>query len=164
MTTANIPNLALLPELVKAGMGTAGHEEPLRIFGQEIYIKITGQQTGGAWSMIEQVTPPGSGAPVHMHSREDEAFFIAEGNFLFLVGEEKIETKPGDFLWAPRNVPHTFLNIGSIPARAIVVMSPPGLEDFFQKVAAIAGPPTPDQIASLFDEYGMSLLGPPLTL
>jgi quercetin dioxygenase-like cupin family protein len=164
MTTANLPDLALLPELVKANFGTAEYKEPLRIFGQEIYIKITGQQTGGAWSMIEQVTPPGGGPPVHLHTREDEGFYVVEGSFLFLVGEEKMETKAGDFLWAPRNVPHTLLNIGSTSARGIVVMSPPGMEDFFLKVAAIAGPPTPEQLDSLFAEYGLQLLGPPLSV
>lgn len=71
MTAAGIPQL---PELVRFAHGKVNHEEPLRIFGQEIYIKVTGGQTGGAWSMIEQTTPPGGGPPVHCHTREDEAF------------------------------------------------------------------------------------------
>jgi quercetin dioxygenase-like cupin family protein len=159
MTAAGIPQL---PELVRFAHGKVNHEEPLRIFGQEIYIKVTGGQTGGAWSMIEQTAPPGGGPPVHCHTREDEAFYVVEGDFLFLIGEEKIEVHPGDFVWAPRNIPHTLLNIGSVPARALVTMSPSGMEDFFLKVAAITGPPAPEQIGALFEEYGLEFLGPPI--
>ena len=112
--------------------------------------------------MIEQTTPPGGGPPVHCHTREDEAFYVVEGDFLFLIGEEKIEVHPGDFVWAPRNIPHTLLNIGSVPARALVTMSPSGMEDFFLKVAAIPGAPTPEQIGELFEEYGLEFLGPPI--
>ena len=48
MTAADTSSLPQLPELVRFAHGKANHEEPLRIFGQEIYIKITGGQTGGA--------------------------------------------------------------------------------------------------------------------
>ena len=158
------PDIARLPELVKAGFGRAGFVEPLNIFGEAVYIKATGAQTGGLWSMIEQVTPAAGGPPVHSHGREDEGFFILEGEYLFLVGEDRIKAYPGDFLWAPRNVPHTFLNIGSGTARATVVMSPPGMENFFSEIAAISGPPEPEEIGRIFAKYGLEVLGPPLTL
>jgi quercetin dioxygenase-like cupin family protein len=163
MSPINWPNIARQPELVKSGRGAVGHEEPLRVFGVEIYIKVTGAQTGGLWSMIEQITPPNSGPPLHRHSREEEGFFIVEGSFLFLVGEEKIEAHVGDFLWAPRGIPHTFLNIGSSPARVLVTMSPPGMEDFFLKAAALVGPPDPTTLGQMFADFGMELLGPPMT-
>jgi quercetin dioxygenase-like cupin family protein len=163
MSPINWPDIAGIPELVKSGYGKSGHEEPLRIFGQEIYIKVTGGQTGGAWSMIQQVSPPGGGPPMHRHTREDEAFFILEGKFLFQVGEDRIETNPGDFLFAPRNIPHTLLNIGDVPAKALVVMSPSGMENFFLAVAALEGPPDPVKVGQLFADYGIDLIGPPLT-
>jgi len=163
MSPINWPNIASIPELVKAGYGNTGHEEPLRIFGQEIYIKVTGAQTGGAWSMIQQVTPPASGPPMHCHTREDEGFWVVEGKFLFVVGDQRIEANPGDFLLAPRNIPHTFLNIGDVPAKAIVIMSPAGMEDFFLAVAALEGPPDPGWVGQLFAEYGIEFIGSPLT-
>jgi len=164
MSPINWPNITRRPELVKSDYGTTGHEDPLRIFGQEIYLKVIGPQTGGLWSMIEQVTPPGGGPPFHRHSREDEGFRIMEGKFLFVVGEEKIEADTGDFVWAPRDIPHTLVNVGSTPARALVVMSPPGMEDFFLKVAALPAPPDLAAIGQLFVDFGIELLGPPLTV
>jgi quercetin dioxygenase-like cupin family protein len=163
MTAATALNLAQSPELVRSNSGKTGCEKPLSIFGEDVYIKVDGKQTGGAWSMIEQVSPPGGGPPVHCHSREDESFYVVEGELLFLVGEERIAAHAGDFLWAPRNIPHTFLNVGAVPSRVTVVMSPSGMEEFFLKLAAIPGPPNPDLIAPLFAEYGLQLLGPPIT-
>jgi mannose-6-phosphate isomerase-like protein (cupin superfamily) len=150
-----------IPELIRYAHGKIGHEEPLAIFGQEIFLKVTGDQTAGAFSAIEQVTSPGNGSPMHCHTREDETFQITEGSLLFVVGDVRVEVHPGDLLWAPRNISHGFVNIGSVRARATVVMSPAGMEDFFLKAAAIPGQPTPEQINTLFTEYGLQFLGPP---
>ena len=164
MASTNVPNFARLPELVKFNRGKVGYEEPLPVFGSEVYIKITGAQTGGAWSMIEQVTPPAGGSPVHSHSREDECFSVVEGDFLFMVGEERIAAHPGDFLFAPRNLPHSYRNIGSIPGRLAVILSPSGMEEFFLEAASLEGQPTLGQIGALFAKYGLEILGPPMTI
>ena len=71
---------------------------------------------------------PSTGPEPHRHSREEEGFYILEGQYEFRVGTQVIKAGPGDFLFAPRNVPHTYKNIGTMPSRHLTIISPAGLE------------------------------------
>ena len=77
------------------------------------------------------------GPEPHRHSREDEGFYILEGQYEFRVGTQVIKAGPGDFLFAPRNVPHTYKNVGTAPSRHLTIISPGGLESFFAERAAL---------------------------
>ncbi|NUN01602.1 MAG: cupin domain-containing protein [Bryobacteraceae bacterium] len=138
---------------------------PLFLLGETISIKITGRDTSGKYTIFENATPVNGGPPLHMHHREDEWFYVLEGEFLFQVGDRRIRAATGATLFAPHDVPHTFLNVGRTPGRTLVVAEPAGVEMFFVQMAAacVNGPPDPAAILPIFEKHGLELLGPPLT-
>ena len=68
--------------------------------------KVKSQETRGAYSVLESVVQPSTGPEPHRHSREEEGFYILEGQYEFRVGTQVIKAGPGDFLFAPRVLPH----------------------------------------------------------
>jgi quercetin dioxygenase-like cupin family protein len=122
--------------------------------------KVKTQETRGAYSVLDSIVQPSSGPEPHRHSREDEGFYILEGQYEFRVGTQVINAGPGDFLFAPRNVPHTYKNVGTTPSRHLTIISPGGLESFFAERAAlqIETPPShPEYLArykALQEKYG----------
>jgi mannose-6-phosphate isomerase-like protein (cupin superfamily) len=146
--------------LVRAGKSTLG--EPLDIYGSLIYPKVTGEDTGGRYAILENVVPAFSGPPLHVHHLEDEAFFVLEGSFVFKVGEQLLQANQGDFLIAPKHTPHCFQNVGAAPGKLLLMVEPAGLEVFFADLAAIPGPPDPARVVPVFHKHGLELLGPPL--
>lgn len=136
--------------------------EGLSIFSDLVYVKLGAQETGGHYSLIENVTPPGGGPPLHVHHREDEGFYILEGDYLFEADGKRLEAHAGDFVFIPRDTPHRFRNIGTTTGTMLLTLEPAGLEIFFEELAAIPGPPDPAKLAPIFVKYGLELLGPPL--
>lgn len=106
--------------------------EKCSFFGSLTWIKATGEQTGGAHCLIEQVIPPGAGSPWHLHRREDETFYVIDGEVLFIIGDEeqRITAGPGSLVFGPRETPHGFRAEGSAPARMLMVAAPAGFERF----------------------------------
>lgn len=109
---------------------------------------------------------PGPG--LHVHAREDEAVFVVSGVMTFLVGAERFEASTGQLVWLPRRVPHTFANLGDEPVWAFGVTTPAGLEGMFveqaEYFASLNGPPDPERIRQIGARYGVSALGPPLSI
>jgi mannose-6-phosphate isomerase-like protein (cupin superfamily) len=138
------------------------HGEPLNIYGDLIYVKLSGEDTGGRYALLEDVTPPGGGTPLHVHHREDEGFYILEGHYRFEAAGKTLEAQAGDFVFVPRDVPHRFRNIGATTGTILLTLEPAGLEVFFRELAAVPGPPDPAKVAPIFARYGLELLGPPL--
>lgn len=141
------------------------------VVGDRYRILITGEQTGGAYAMFDFHVPSQHGPPPHVHHREDEAFYVLEGEFQFTVAGESIRLGPGGFLYGKRDIPHTFRCVSESTGRMMCVVSPSGLEKFFEEVGTpLAGPdaepvpPTPADIQRLFEaapRYGMEILAPP---
>ena len=123
--------------------------------------KVTSKETGGAFSILESVVQPGTGPEPHRHSREDEAFYILEGQYEFRVGNRVIQATAGSFLFAPRGIPHTYRNVGTTPSRHLTFISPGGLEKFFDERAALikevptTDPAYPARYKSLTERYGL---------
>jgi hypothetical protein len=110
-------------------------------------------------------------APLHVHHREDEAFWILEGELTFQVGDETIKASPGSFLYGPRDVPHRY-TVDSGPARMLFLLSPAGFEEFIYATSEPAkertllpppeGPPSEaemEQMGALAHRYGCEILG-----
>ena len=116
--------------------------------------------TGGRYTILEQVTPPGWGPPRHIHSREDEIFYILEGTYELHVGEEHRTVSAGASAVLPRNVPHGFRNIASTPGRLLCIIAPGGLEEYFLALAKCSPPPNPAQLLELARPFGLTLLPP----
>src|SRR4028119_1219323 len=83
----------------------------LRIFGELVTCKVTSDQTGGAYSLFEVTTQPGKGPPPHVHHREDESFYVLEGEYEFLVGGDALKAGAGSLLYVPKGTLHTHRNV-----------------------------------------------------
>jgi mannose-6-phosphate isomerase-like protein (cupin superfamily) len=151
--------------IVQPGKARGPRNVRFDIFGDQIWIKLGYADTGGSYAIMEGITPPQGGPPLHRHGREEESFYIMEGDFVFEVDGEKIPAGPGCTVFTPRGTAHTFQNVGKAPGRLLVIVQPAGLDLFFDEVAQVAsGMAQPDLkgIVPLFQKYGLELLGPPL--
>jgi quercetin dioxygenase-like cupin family protein len=111
------------------------HEgESFWVLGDLYTFKLTSADTGGSLAVIETVTFPQNGPPMHTHTNEDETFYIIDGRFSFTLGEQTVEAGPGALIRAPRNVPHGYKNISALPARKLLMISPAGFENFFREI------------------------------
>ena len=144
--------------------------EALWFLGVLATIKASAETTDGRVAVIEHRAPQGSGSPLHVHHREDEWFYVTEGELTFWVGGQVIEAPAGSFVYGPREIPHTF-TVTSPEARFLLVTEPAGFEDFMRALSepaqaltlppATIVPPPPERMAALAAEYGIEILGPP---
>jgi mannose-6-phosphate isomerase-like protein (cupin superfamily) len=130
------------------------------MLGTTMRFIATAAGTGGRFTVGEQITPPGWGPPRHIHSREDEIFYILKGTYELHVGDERRTVSAGACAILPRGVPHGFRNVASTPGRLLFVITPGGLEEYFQAVAKCPPPPNPAQLAELARPFGLTLLPP----
>jgi quercetin dioxygenase-like cupin family protein len=126
------------------------------VVGDVYRFLATGEDTNGRYALLEALVPPGGGPPPHVHSREEEGFYILEGEITFTVNGEKVVAKAGTFANMPVGTPHSFKNESDQPARMLISVAPAGLEKMFFEVgvplvegATTALPPTKDEIEKL---------------
>jgi mannose-6-phosphate isomerase-like protein (cupin superfamily) len=134
-------------------------------------IKLRSEQTRGAFALVEGVMPPRTQGPaLHMHTREDESFYILEGTLKFRIGEQTVTAPAGSTVFMPRGIPHTFCNPFDEPAKVLGIITPGGFERFFEDQMEImksvpeGGRPDPAAFEGLAHKYGGVLLGPPMSL
>ena len=101
--------------------------------GDRYTFLVTGEQSGGAYFVMEAIIPPGGGPPPHVHHREEESFYVLEGEIEIRLGERVISARTGDFVHVPRETVHCFHNTGKSMARMLLTFSPAGLEKFFEE-------------------------------
>ena len=101
--------------------------------GDQMTFLITGAESNGAMFVAETLVPPGGGPPPHIHSREDESFYLLEGTLTLTSGEQTMQASAGDFVFLPRGIMHTFKNIGDTHARMLIIVTPAGIEKFFEE-------------------------------
>jgi quercetin dioxygenase-like cupin family protein len=121
-------------------------------------IKATPGDTGVRMAVIEQVTEPGMGPPWHVHSREDEVFYVVEGKVMFWRGAETFVKDAGAVVVLPRGIPHTFKNVGTTRSRVLFTLLPDGLEKYFEIRNKFNL--TPAEIDALAKQFGLTYLGP----
>jgi quercetin dioxygenase-like cupin family protein len=129
--------------------------------GEEVTILLDGERTGGKLTAWTEITPPGGGPPPHYHSTEDETFHVIEGRVAFLVDDEWREVAAGGSAFMPRDVIHTFKNVGDQPSRMLIITMPSGFEKFFARCAGeLAKPRGPDmsRIVRIGAEHGIHFL------
>lgn len=110
------------------------------VVGDVYRFLATGEETNGRYAMWEAIVPPGGGPPPHVHSREEEGFYILEGEITFTVNGEKIVAKAGTFANMPVGTPHSFKNESGQPARMLISVAPAGLEQMFFEVGVPVEP------------------------
>jgi quercetin dioxygenase-like cupin family protein len=117
---------------------------------------VTGDDTGGAYFAMEAIVPPGGGPPPHIHRREDETFYVVEGECSILLGEDWITAGAGDFVNVPRGAVHRFQNQGAETMRMILTFTPAGIEKFFEEtLEPLLDPalPLPDDVDAVAARY-----------
>jgi mannose-6-phosphate isomerase-like protein (cupin superfamily) len=136
-------------------------------FGTLAVIKTTAAETGGQLTIVEVSSPPGFEAPLHVHHRDDEGFWILEGSATFEIGDRTIEAWAGDYLFGPRDIPHRY-SVGDAGCRMLYIMVPGGMEEVVRATSEPAAsrilPPPPDEepdidaIKEIVRAYGYELL------
>jgi quercetin dioxygenase-like cupin family protein len=114
----------------------------------------------GSLGLVETVeAPAGDMPPLHVHHTHDEGFYVLEGEVTLYTPGAETTLRAGEFLLAPRGVPHTY-RVGDTPARWLVTSSPAGFEQFVAAVSASATA-DPAELGRLAAEHGIEILGPP---
>jgi mannose-6-phosphate isomerase-like protein (cupin superfamily) len=131
--------------------------------GIGITMKTDGKSTRDAYSLFEYAVPGRTdGPPAHIHTREDESFICLSGKLDVHLGGEDFTLAQGDYLYLPRDVVHTFRNSYDEEARVISVVSPAGLEGYYQALAALPpGPKDISKIKLIMADFGIQLQLPP---
>jgi quercetin dioxygenase-like cupin family protein len=107
----------------------------LWVFGELMTHKIAGYRTGGAYALFGVTTPPGAGPPLHVQHREDESFYVLEGEYEFLVEGSTLRAEAGSLLYVRKGTLHAHKNVDGAMAKMLVNQTPGGsYERFFEKV------------------------------
>ena len=139
--------------------------QPLNIVGEETLVKVSAQDSDGTLAFFHLVAPPMSGPPVHVHTREDELFYVLEGEIVFELDGERHTVRAGDMVYLRRGVVHAYQNFTNRDARLLIATTPGGFSDFFVELSAATPPgtvPAPDRLGAIGAKYGMTMLGPPM--
>ena len=139
----------------------------IAVVGDVYRFLVTGEDTNGKYAMWEAIVPPGGGPPPHVHSREEEGFYILEGEITFQIGDERVVATAGMFANMPVGTQHSFKNESTLPAKMLISVAPAGLEQMFFEVgvpvvqgSTSAPPPTKAEIDKLLEiapSYGIEI-------
>ena len=124
-------------QLTAFGRGRQSLKESVWYGGHLLTFLATGEETQGRFALIEVAGRKGNVPPPHIHHREDETFYVTEGEMTFYVGDQTIKATAGTMVFAPRDVPHSFA-IDSEQMRMLVMVSPAGAEGFFKECSVPA--------------------------
>jgi quercetin dioxygenase-like cupin family protein len=151
---------------ISAGEGRLhGHIKLKGINSNILDLKVSGKDTDGGIAVFEQTSiSQGRGTPLHIHHLQDEIFYVVEGEYYFQVGDLKSRLSTGDSIFLPRKVPHAWTQV-SEKGKMTVTFQPAGkMEEFFVTMAGLKDEPTAGQIAQIFIDNDMKVVGPPLKI
>jgi len=131
------------------------------------------EQTDGRLAVIDVTAHRGLEPPPHVHTREDEAMYVLEGEWTFHCGGTDTDAVPGDFIWLPRGVPHHF-TMRTQDGRAVLMLTPAGLEAAFRELGdpmedplgaplPPQHPPSLSEMTQLMGDHGVQFVAPPVT-
>ncbi|MGQ0848536.1 MAG: quercetin 2,3-dioxygenase [Actinomycetota bacterium] len=153
------------PFLLRAGEG-----ESVWSLGGRFTIKLADVSANGRFSLIEAVAFQSTEPPLHVHHREDEAWYIIDGEMTFHVGGTVLNATAGSFVFAPMGIAHSF-TVDVEPTRVLVLVAPSGFERFALELGVPADgdrPPSdltvpgPETLGPVAERYGVEIVGPPL--
>lgn len=141
-------------------------------FGQDLYtFKAIGEETGKAYALCEVIVAPQGGTPLHRHHRENESFYVQDGEIEFQLEELTLVATAGTFLHSPQGQLHRFTNLTATDAKMLVWVTPAGFEKFIAEVGkAVNGQIAPgaslssedlDKILTTAPKYGIEIVPPP---
>jgi len=136
-----------------------------RFLGLRTLIHASARSTNGAYGLVEHPSmAPGFASPYHVHHREDESFYVIEGEVAFILNGTWRRVGPGAYVYGPREIPHGFKIVGDAPARILILCTPAGFENFVLEMAQpLDEPPAPPDMPKLIaaaSRAGIDILGP----
>jgi mannose-6-phosphate isomerase-like protein (cupin superfamily) len=138
--------------------------------GGRFTLKTSASDSEDRFALVEAVAFHSTEPPLHIHHREDEAWYLLDGQMTFYVGDQTFEARSGSFVYAPRGIPHTF-TVDVEPTRVLVFASPAGFEHFAMELGEPAASddrpsdlasPAPDVLGPVAERYGIEVVGPPV--
>jgi mannose-6-phosphate isomerase-like protein (cupin superfamily) len=128
--------------------------------GAAMTYKVTAENTGGAYSLAIEITPPQGGLPLHVHHQEDEAMYILEGEYEIQCGDQIILATPGMFIFLPRNTPNRYQNTGHTPGKFLFITSPGGFEKLISETSALmaSGHHDMQQVQEIAQRHGVDFV------
>jgi mannose-6-phosphate isomerase-like protein (cupin superfamily) len=126
--------------------------------GERCLIRTSAADTDGDFSVVEIVSQPGDGTPVHIHRNEDEHFIILEGTARFLYGDRIFDAPAGTSVSGLRNIPHAWCNPFDSQFRMVVIASPGGCEDALRVISKGGDV----DMKSLAASFQIEVVGPPM--
>jgi quercetin dioxygenase-like cupin family protein len=149
--------------LVRSGEARHGKHTPFKGVNPND-LKISSKDTDGQLSVFEYIGLEKTGPSLHVHLKQDEVFYVVEGEYLFQLGEEQYELEAGDTIFLPRNIPHTWIQT-SDSGKLIYILQPAiKMEEFFNTMNDLGRPPTEEEVQKISLAHGIKNVGPPLTL
>lgn len=138
--------------------------------GSYLRIVASADETDGSFAVMEQMAPVGFSPPLHVHHAEDTALLVLEGHLVARRGDEDTGVGPGEMVWLPRDIPHSFL-VDAPDTRFLEFITPAGFEQFHidtsepaqSRSVPIPGPSDIDRLVSTAALFGAEILGPPMT-
>jgi quercetin dioxygenase-like cupin family protein len=141
------------PKMVAPGEG-----KTVMLFGVRFSYKVESADCGGSLAVLEVEIPARTLVKPHNHSREDEFSAVLEGTVGIRVEDRVLDSAPGAYLVKPRGTPHAMWNVGDVPAEVAEILSPAGLETYFEELAPIlAEHGTPPAYYQLAENYGITI-------
>ena len=143
--------------------------QPLWFIDNLVYVHVDGDTSSGALALLDERGRRGNMPPLHVHRRDDETFYVLEGELTLFVAGEQIVLGPGQAALAPRDVPHAY-RVESEEARWLVITTPAGFDAFVREVAEPAPaeelPPAgrpfdPAALGQAAAKVGIEILGAP---
>jgi mannose-6-phosphate isomerase-like protein (cupin superfamily) len=163
----SLHNLQLRQDFTEVPMSFFGRGQPmvlgpdegthLNVLGELITLMVSGQQTGGAFTVLAETSPPGGGTPLHTHHGEDEALYILEGEYEIKCGEHTVRAGPRSFVFAPRDIPHQLTNVSSGPSKILGIISPAGFEGLWLEISRLQSPPAIEKIHEIAAKYRLEI-------
>ena len=131
-----------------------------------------GAETGGLLDASLVTQPPGIAPPLHVHTREAEAWYLLEGTLTYQAGDERVDLEPGGFIYLPQGLPHGFRTTGTAPVRYLALALPGGVLGLYDEVGTPTaerrlpdGGVTGEDVArwlAAAPRYGLQIVGPPI--
>jgi quercetin dioxygenase-like cupin family protein len=156
---------------MNSGILNSGEGRAVWVVGDHYTVKASTEDTGGAFTLIEVLVPPKSGPPPHAHRREDEAFYVLEGEFEVHIDGQSLIAGPGSWVTLAKGSVHHFKNIGSAPAKMLILATPAGLDQFFLEAgrevtdtspeSGAATPEDTEKLLAVAPKYGIEIKLPP---
>lgn len=156
----------LQPKVIDADAGPT-----YRVVTDLVTFKALAADTNGAFSLFETRTAPGQGTPPHRQRYDDEAFWVLEGTYSFLIGDRDVIVQTGGYAFVPRGTLHAYTNSGATAARMLILVTPGGIhERFFAEAGAfvadpaappaVSAPPDVPRLIGIAQKYGIEIVAP----